>query len=633
MKYTKTSMVDDAKSKDIAEEDILEDVGYYELLKQRDIILQGNPEQAELFSKLQSVANECNTLQQSIRSLGKVLVVAREEAAMSTGIDATEQKESDNKMEIIRCMEDRVATIENISIPQELQRKTDLESDNRRIQSLIDKGSGWTPEQKEERGQLKAKLDQSQRERTEATSNLADLRSKINEKEVEVDTAVKTRDELNCNLDKIETKIINAEGELRSNRNAVEEAKRNQTALEATVEQSNSELKDLIKERDEAKDVAKSIVKERSIISTKSSNVMKELDNLVDNNSNLLDELKAIKKENLEVNAQNEAMKKVLELKRREHQDVLELRAKMAKLRVLIEQKCDDTDQTRKSLEKERNTIHFDTVQLETEIPMQAKENEALKRLAKRHLKEVELLNRKREITCRGCDMAKELINSHQSTLKTQENEILGIKMDIRQHEASQSQTDAEINRDEETLKKILQTCNEKRIMLNKLEECNRELEASIKVIEATAHGQQDRCEDQRQEHNKQTKVLLELRADIHNAKQEYKVLFEQRKRVKEDICGTENNVFGQHRHLHHINKESEGIEKDIRAYSKQGSELNLKKEGLSIAIDKICRDIDDMDKRKEDFRKQYRRNTSEKDIIVSCCSLGISLQLVSLGT
>lgn len=174
----------DSKSCESSEGDILEEVGYYELLKQREIILEGNP---DLFSKIQSVANECNSLQQSIRSLEKELLVARKEVAAMNKIDAAEQKESDDQMEIIRGMEDQVASTENISIPQEMQRKADLDANNRRLELLIQDGPGWSSEQQEERDTLNRKLERTQEEGAEANSKLTDLRLQVKEKELEVD--------------------------------------------------------------------------------------------------------------------------------------------------------------------------------------------------------------------------------------------------------------------------------------------------------------------------------------------------------------------------------------------------------------------------------------------------------------
>jgi chromosome segregation ATPase len=98
----------------------------------------------------------------------------------------------------------------------------------------------------------------------------------------------------------------------------------------------------------------------------------------------------------------------------------------MAKLIQLINQKSENTEQERKALEKEKKSVHLDIVALETELPMAAKANESMKRVIKRLSTELEMINRKADIARRGCKVADDLLQLHQSTLTTQKNEITG---------------------------------------------------------------------------------------------------------------------------------------------------------------------------------------------------------------
>jgi septal ring factor EnvC (AmiA/AmiB activator) len=149
----------------------------------------------------------------------------------------------------------------------------------------------------------------------------------------------------------------------------------------------------------------------------------------------------------------------------------------------------------------------------------------------------------------------------------------------------------------------------------------NRELEASNTSIQDSCDYQQERCEDERSEHNKQTKILMELKTDMHDGNVEFQMLMDQTVRVKEDIARTENMAFSEHRHLHFIDEERKSIEDEARAYSQQGQELSHKSESLAVAIDSICRQIDGEDETREALRKQYRHSIGEKDILVSCCT------------
>lgn len=183
----------------------------------------------------------------------------------------------------------------------------------------------------------------------------------------------------------------------------------------------------------------------------------------------------------------------------------------------------------------------------------------------------------------------------------------------------ARARVDTEIERDQLTLKKILLSSKEREEQLNALQARNREVEMSIDSIEETTVQRQTQCESERQEHNKQTKVLMDLKTDIRESKQEKKILLNQIGRLKEDISRTNNNLFREHIRLHDINEERQGIAKDARTYTNQSHELKLTSEMLDHDIDNLCGEIEREDKKLANFFKIHRYNVREKDIIVSC--------------
>lgn len=223
------------------------------------------------------------------------------------------------------------------------------------------------------------------------------------------------------------------------------------------------------------------------------------------------------------------------------------------------------------------------------------------------------------DLARRGCLVAEDLSKSHQSTLKVQENEITGIKKIVQENEAARSTVLHDIQRDEAKLKRLLLVCKDKELQLRNLQLTNRELEASAETILAQVSHLNNRCEVEREEHNKQTKILLECRAKIHDTKKENSVLMEQIQRVKEDITRTENMAFNEHCHLHSVDVEIERIEKDVRYSIQEVTEIKEKRESLTVTIDNLCREITSEDLKREGLRQQYRQTIGEKDIIVSC--------------
>jgi chromosome segregation protein len=367
-----------------------------------------------------------SALTSSIAKLEQELKAAREMTADAKAKDSVEQKASDEAMEKIKDMEDRAIYIKGTLIVQEQQRIKELKASNEDLQLQIAKGSGMTVDQEREKSNLTAAYEQSQKEAAEVNVRMSQLRASLVETEQKLELAVKTRDKLNSELDGIEQDVLIAKEQVVAKKLSVDAAERNQSLLQASLEQSRSEFHDLNKLLDEAKEVADVTAAERANICEKASKASQELADLLKSNEATINELEAIKKENDEIRCTNDTMLKTLEMKQQEHQNILEQRSKMAKLIQLINQKSENTEQERKALEKEKKSVHLDIVALETELPMAAKANESMKRVIKRLSTELEMINRKADIARRGCKVADDLLQLHQSTLTTQKNEITG---------------------------------------------------------------------------------------------------------------------------------------------------------------------------------------------------------------
>ena len=379
----------------VSDDDFFGDIiGYSELIRQK-AELESNPNFSGLFSNLQSKANECKLISTSINSLETTLAQARKETASANIQDGIEQKTSDDALEKIKAMEDRTSAIENTFIPQAKQSMQELKICREKLTQQIAKGSGWTNEQEEMRDHLAESHEQCLKEVTKVNSQMAQLRSQVEIKEQEVQSFVKSRDDLNSRLHQLEQDIYNANEQLVASKLAVGEADRNKKALQSKFEETRSDLNDLLKERDEAKEAADSVLRDKEAISDKLLKVSKELSQLTQDAQSITIQLEDIRKENTQIGATNAEMSSTLDQKREEHQHVLNQRAKMKQLRELIDQKNDRVDQERKRLEEEKNIIQIDTVRIDSELPMLAKENESIKRQIKRLSMDLEVVNRK----------------------------------------------------------------------------------------------------------------------------------------------------------------------------------------------------------------------------------------------
>eukprot|EP00804_Cyclotella_cryptica_P022441 CCRYP_015086-RB/>CCRYP_015086-RB protein AED:0.28 eAED:1.00 QI:0/0/0/1/1/1/2/0/896 len=595
------------------ERDFFQEIGYHDFVK--SFCVESDQNLSEDFAKLRAKANECQELKRSLDDLESNLKTVRKEATASRERDAIEQKQSDDLLEQIREMEDRAIMIETMLLPQARQRIQEMEANNAEIQRKILKGPGWTEEQEAERAQLAEAYNQSQNEADEINNRMSTLRLSVQSKEQKVESLVKQRDQLNFQLDMVEEDMAKANRNMLAKKQAVDNERTKHKEWEMNLEQLKSELSDLDKERDEAKEDADLVATEVENIRAALVNVANDHTNLIKSHAITTDELEAIKKENIDITCINAEMSKTLDLKRSEHRLLLKERSKMAKLLELIDQKTNETENERKTLENKMAAISVETAQIERiELPMLAKENETSKREIRRLLMELQAINRKVDLAKKGSLVAQDLSKSYMSTLKSHER----IKKAVHESEIAKARIDEDLERDEARLEKLLDTCKEKQMQLNNMKARNRELESATACAEEKANRQRDRCEVEREEHNKQSKVLMDLRDDIRNTKREFGLHTEQIRKAKSAILRADDLISKEHSRLHRINEERHAIENDIKCYNEQSSDLKSRREKNAIAIDNLCREIDSADKRREELRKQLRQSICEKDIIAS---------------
>lgn len=162
---TRTNVDED---ENIAEDEFFEDIGYKKLVTECNALgAVGDDALAELKAK----AEQCKQLQKNVQALKADLDQLQEENATARRQDEAKQKESDDKMEAIRKMEEDTATITN-SIPMKEEEIRKIEGENDDIKRKIAAGSGWTETQTQERARLTQAID-DRRSQVESLSTLS----------------------------------------------------------------------------------------------------------------------------------------------------------------------------------------------------------------------------------------------------------------------------------------------------------------------------------------------------------------------------------------------------------------------------------------------------------------------------
>ena len=150
-----------APASDLASSDndeFYDDIGYNKLLDEYNALAHKDHEISRSISKLRTHVDKCQELEKLIKDQASDLANAKQQTSGLMKLDATQQKESDEKMERIRKMEEDTQKIYN-AITTKNGGIKEMESENNTVQRRIAYGPGPTDEQIEKKCTLSTAID------------------------------------------------------------------------------------------------------------------------------------------------------------------------------------------------------------------------------------------------------------------------------------------------------------------------------------------------------------------------------------------------------------------------------------------------------------------------------------------
>ena len=439
---------------DEAENAFYEDIGYNQLVADYNAAEENNSEISELYDKLTAKVGQCKELEGSIKDRQTDLTTAEIKTTAAAKQDATKQKDSDESMFHIRKMEEEAVRIDN-SIPTREQHIEQLESEDERIKAKLAYGPGQTEEQEKEKSTLSNALEHS---RTNATSNnnrLAELRLYIDETNAAVEESTKLRDESNAAFDDITIKIRNAEEKQQQAALAVRNAERSNTNFAESLLVAHSELAELKATCEGDKEILKSYEHEVEGLRIAQQSCTKEYDKLGQSEDKGLLELQKIRCENKEIEESNTIEQKELQIISKERDHLRKDRAKASKLRELISERTAVVNKGKDQLQNDIDLLAISTSKIESTFPIAHKEVEVIRREIKRAEHEYDMLSRKVGLSKQSSTRVAHIIQSNESTLLSQQNELVGINKAVDEKQRARELLVAEESRDDERLKRV----------------------------------------------------------------------------------------------------------------------------------------------------------------------------------
>ena len=191
-----------ASDNDNDNDEFYDDIGYNKLLDEYNALAHKDHEISRSISKLRTHVDKCQELEKLIEDQASDLEHAKQQTSALMKLDATQQKESDEKMVRIRNMEEDTQKKHN-AITKHEERIKEMETENNTVQRRIAYGPGPTDEQIQKKCTLSTAIDHYRSNAKVNCIRFAELKSQIERTEKEVEASIKERDQSIANLEAI----------------------------------------------------------------------------------------------------------------------------------------------------------------------------------------------------------------------------------------------------------------------------------------------------------------------------------------------------------------------------------------------------------------------------------------------
>ena len=445
-----------ASDNDNDNDEFYDDIGYNKLLDEYNALAHKDHEISRSISKLRTHVDKCQELEKLIKDQASDLEHAKQQTSALMKLDATQQKESDEKMVRIRNMEEDTQKKHN-AITKHEERIKEMETENNTVQRRIAYGPGPTDEQIQKKCTLSTAIDHYRSNAKVNCIRFAELKSQIERTEKEVEASIKERDQSIANLEAINGMIDIAQEREQNAALQVNEAERSREIWIETLRVAKIDLADLKTELDGDKQIIHDCEQEIEELQKAQLSCAKEIEVLGQTEDKTTQELQRIRSENKEIEEGNHDKQQTLQVMYKDRDSLNKERAKAYKVRELIAAKIAATDKERGIVQNEADVISVNITKLELEVPAIKKDMELLKRHIKRADHEYELVSRKIGLSKQGSSRVADIIVSNENTILSHQAELTGISRAICELQKDRETLLVEESKDEERLKRIFE--------------------------------------------------------------------------------------------------------------------------------------------------------------------------------
>lgn len=344
---------------------------------------------------------------------------------------------------------------------------------------------------------------------------------------------------------------------------------------------------------------------------------LKQYDALFRTTHSLTEAMQTQWQKNVELHKDNVHVEQELNAREIQIQVITRDAIKIEKLIEIAKEQLLDIDAKRSECDAEREKTKFELEDLMNgAMEAEKKQSELLKKKLDEMLREREVLNKMLVKANDRTQATFDLMKIKENTMKNLQNEINGLKSQVKKQRAQIQQ----LVGDREKYEREAAQATQK--FMTSLEEAKLQdlqvvsLQQKIVESERRLKQQQNLYEAVRTDRNLYSKQLIESQDEIGDMKRKFKIMNHQIEQLKEEITSKDHALVKEHFDHHKVDKEKEILKNELLRIKKQiqSSEQIILNQELEIT--KLAKIIQEADEEKQRQMKEYGCVVHDRDTL-----------------
>ncbi|GMH70981.1 hypothetical protein TrST_g2385 [Triparma strigata] len=570
----------------------------------------------ELLAVLQYSSNQATETERKIEEIYGEIHFAKEQIAAAQRVEE-EAIESRRGLEASVEQSKKKTDEYRSAEAQKKEEVTTIRENIEQIKKDVEAGSGWRPEQEQERKMLMMNKENVYRNLDNIKSVLKATRAEVERVEDATIRLQKSNDQ-----DFIQVAILEKEIDVKG----VETQQ--QKSRKSNLEKNLHELQDSVKTKK-----AKLIVREKELKAEKVDIIdtekklreskeqmekyLREYDQLFRMTQKLTEDLEVQIHLNDTINTENEEKRVVLEEKQKELKRMVKESSKTNAASKAIMEKIAEIETERLGYEKERDELKVEIERLVTsEIKSARRAGELSSKKVDEKKREKEILTRKIGGSEKATSLIYDLTKVNENSTRNLQNEMAGFMTTVKK----QRETIEQLVQERERHEQEVEAANSKHytaIEELKLQEVQvSDLQKKIIDGGSRLKQQQNLYEAVRSDRNLYSKNLIESQEEIAEMKRRFKVMNHQIEQLKDEITSKDHALVKEHFNHHNVDKEREQLKNELTKIRKQILSSEQIIANQKVEVQKLAQIIQEADEERSRQKKEYDAVMSERDIL-----------------